>query len=147
MTLRANTELVATAWLGGVQGLAPGMVATQLPTDNTTWAASGFVTVRTSGGSPGLYVPLRSPVVTVDTWAVNPNSSKPPWFAANYLAELIDAGCRASDAQRAVTLPGSYPAARVLTAYLIQEPRRAYGDAGDLAHYVLDMVLNWVDLS
>ena len=147
VTLRANTELVAIAWLGGVQGFTSAMVAATLPSDNTTWAASGFVTVRTSGGSPGLYVPLRSPVCTVDCWAVKPGSSKPPWFQANYLAELIDAGCRASNAQRPVTLPSGYPAARVLTAYLVQEPRRAYGDQGDYAHYVLDMVLNWTAAS
>lgn len=147
MTLRANTELVAISWLGGVNGLTPSMVAATLPADNTTWAASGFVTVRTVGGAPGVHVPLRSPVVTVDCWAVKPGSSKPPWFQANYLAELIDAGCRASDAQRPVTLPTGYPLARVLSTYLVSEPRRAYGDQGDYAHYVMDMALNWVDTS
>lgn len=145
--LRANTELVAVAWLAGVEGLAPGMVAATLPTDNTTWAASGFVTVRTVGGAPGLYTPLRAPVVTVDTWAVRSGTSKPPWFQANYLAELVDRGCRASNVQRTLTLPSGYPAARVLSAYLVQEPRRAYGDAGDYAHYTADLTLCWVDLS
>jgi len=123
------------------------MVASTLPKDNTSWAASGFVTVRTVGGSPGIHVPLRSPVVTVDTWAVGPNSAKPPWGQASYLAELIDQGCRASDAQRFVTLPTNYPDAKVLSAYLVSEPRRAFGDQGDYAHYVMDMALNWVDAS
>ena len=147
MTLRANTDLVACAWLGGVTGLTPAMVAATLPTDNTSWAASGFVTVRTSGGSPGLYVPLRAPVVTVDCWAVNPSSAKPPWGKANYLAELIDVGCRATNVNRTLTLPTNYPAARVLSAYLVTEPRRAYGDQGDYARFVLDLALHWVDLS
>lgn len=146
MALRANTELVAVAWLRGVSGLSTGMVAATLPADNTTWAASGFVTVRTTGGSPGLYIPLREPVVTLDFWAVKPGSTKAPWYQANALAELVDAGTRASNAGRAVTLPSGYNSARVLSAYFVQEPRRAYGDQGDYAHYVADMVLNWVDI-
>lgn len=145
--MRANTELVAIAWLGGVTGLTSAMVAATLPADNTTWAASGFVTVRTVGGAPGIHVPLRQPVVMVDCWAVKPGSSKPPWFQANALAELIDAGCRASTAQRPVTLPTGYPTARVLSAYLVSEPRRAYGDQGDYARYTVDMALNWTDAS
>jgi hypothetical protein len=146
-TLRANTELVAIAWLGGVTGLGSGMVAATLPKDTTGWAATGFVTVRVSGGAPGVHVPMRQPVVTVDCWAVKPGSNKSPWFQANYLAELVDAGCRAATAARSVTLPTNYPAARVHSAYLVSEPRRAYGDQGDYARYVLDMALNWVDLS
>lgn len=146
MALRANTELVAIAWLGTVTGLTSGMVAATLPTDNTSWAASGFVTVRTVGGTPGLYVPLRSPVVNVDFWAVKPGS-RPPWYQANALAELVDAGARASNAQRAVTLPTGYPTARVLSAYLLAEPRRAYGDQGDYARYTADLALHWTDLS
>jgi hypothetical protein len=147
VALRANTELVAAAWLAGVTGLSSGMVASTLPQDNSSWAASGFVTVRTVGGTPGMYVPLRAPVVSVDTWAVNLNSDKPPWGKANYLAELIDAGCRASNVSRDLTLLSGYPGARVLSAYLLSEPRRAYGDQGDYAHYVMDLALHWVDLS
>lgn len=147
MTLRANTELVAISWLGGVAGLTSAMVAAGLPKDTSSWATNGFVTVRTVGGAPGLYVPLRSPIVMVDTWAVKPGSGKPPWFQANALAELVDAGCRASTVQRALTLPTNYGTARVLSAYLVSEPRRAYGDQGDYAHYVTDLALHWVDLS
>lgn len=147
IALRANTELVAVAWIGGVEGLTPGMVNVTLPKDNTGWAASGFVTVRAVGGSPGLYAPLRSPVCVCDCWAVSPNSAKPPWGLANHLAELIVAGCLATNAERTVTLPDSYPGARVLSAYPVSEPRRAYGDQGDYAHYVLDLALHWIDLS
>jgi hypothetical protein len=146
-TLRANTELVAVAWLAGVTGLSSAMVASTLPQDETTWSAAGFVTVRTSGGSPGIHVPMRAPVVTLDFWGVRPSSSKPPWFQANYLAELVDAGCRATGAGRTVTLPTNYPAAHVHSAYFVQEPRRAYGDQGDYAHYIADLALYWTDLS
>lgn len=147
MAIRANTELVAVAWLGGVSGLTSSMVAATLPADNSTWAVSGFVTVRTSGGSPGLYTPMREPVVTLDFWAVRPGSTKPPWYQANALAELVDAGTRASTAQRAVALPSGYNSARVHSVYFVQEPRRAYGDQGDYAHYVADMAMHWTDIS
>jgi len=144
VSLRPTTELVAVAWLGGVTGLSPSMVATQLPRDNTSWAASGFVTVRTVGGSPSIYVPLRSPVIAVDAWAVNPTSNKPPWFQANALMEAIDQGCRAVDSHRWLTLPGSYLQARVNTAYWITEPQRVYTDQGGYARYTANLTLNWV---
>ena len=143
-TLRPTTERGAVAWIGGIQGLSPGMVATQLPKDNTTWAASGFVTVRTVGGAPGMYVPLRQPVVAVDAWAVNPTSNKPPWFQANGLMELIDQGCRVSNAGRWLALPGLYLQARVATAYWVTEPQRVYTDQGGYARYTANLALNWV---
>ncbi len=142
-TLRPSTELVAVSWLSGIQGLSPGMVATQLPRDNTTWAASGFVTVRTIGGAPSIYTPLRSPVLAVDGWACNPTSNKPPWFRANALMELIDQGCRSLDAQRWLTLPGLYEQARVTTAYWVTEPQRVYSDQGGFARYTANLQLNW----
>lgn len=151
--LRANTDLVAVAWLGGVTGLTPAMVASQLPSDNSTWAASGFVTVRTSGGRPVLDNALRQPVVTVDTWACKPQSTKPPWNKANYLAECIVRACYPrTDAElrnvpRLLTLPAGYPNARVLSAYVVTEPRRSYGDIGLYASFTFDLALNWVDQS
>lgn len=145
--LRANSELVAQAWLAGVSGLSGQMVASTLPQDTSKWADSGFVTVHVVGGTPGLYLPVRSPVVQVDCWAVSPSSNKPPWGKAANLAELIDVGCRAQNSERRVTLPGNFPEARVLAAYLVTEPRRMYGDAADYAHYMFDLALNWADLS
>lgn len=153
VTLRANTDLVAVAWLGGVTGLSTAMVGSVLPSDATTWSTNGFVTVRTSGGRPVLDNALRGPVVTVDTWACKPTSSKPPWGQANYLAELIVRACYPrTDAervaiQRTLLLPTGYPQARVLSAYPVTEPRRSYGDIGDYAAFTFDLQLNWVDLS
>ncbi len=153
LTLRANTDLVAVAWLGGTVGLTTDMVGSQLPADATTWSTNGFVTVRTSGGRPVLDNALRGPVVTVDTWACKPTSSKPPWNKANALAELIVRACYPrTDAERTnlcrlLTLPSGYPAARVLSAYPVTEPRRNYGDIGDYASFTFDLQLNWVDQS
>lgn len=141
--LRPTTELVACAWLAGVPGLSSGMVATQLPRDNTSWAASGFVTVRTIGGQPSMYTPLRSPVIAVDAWAVNPTSNKPPWFQANGIMELIRAGCEATNGHRWVTLPAQYGPAQVTSVYFVTEPQRVYTDQGGYARYNASVALNW----
>jgi hypothetical protein len=144
LTLRATTEQVAVAWLVGVVG---DRVATTLPKDNSTWAASGFCTVVTVGGSANMYVPLREPVVAVDCWAVNPDSQKPPWFKAARLAEAIQAACHAHAAvPTTVVLGGGYPNAQVKTAYTAYEARRIHDDASSYARYSLGLVLGWVEV-
>ncbi|OKI16627.1 hypothetical protein [Streptomyces sp. CB03911] len=143
--LRASTELVATAWLRGIVG---DIVSTTLPRDNSSWAASGFVVVATVGGTAGLYVPLRSPVVSVDCWAVASSSNRPPWNKAAFLAERIQAACYDIDATpRLLTLPANYPQARVLTAYTTYEPRRVPDDEASYARLNFGLTLNWVEVA
>lgn len=142
--LRATTELVTIAWLKGVLG---DIVATTLPRDNATWAASGFATVATVGGSASAYVPLRSPVVTVDCWAVSPSSNKPPWNKASWLAEQIQAACYDNaGTPRLLTLPPNYPPARVLSAYSTYEPRRVPDDEASYARINLGLSVNWIEV-
>jgi len=150
--LRANTDLVAIAWLGGVTGLTPSMVASRLPTDNSTWAASGFVTVHVSGGSSAVDYALRQPIVTLGFWACTANSVKPPWGKAFHLAETVHASLNPTDdagrraIHRDLVLPGNYPRARVMGAIVRSEPRRAYGDVGGAAHVLMDVEFDWVEL-
>ena len=143
--LRASTELVAVAWLKGIVG---DIVATNLPRSNATWAASGFVTVTTVGGTPNLYVPMRAPVIAVSCWAVNPDSNRPPWNKAAYLAEQIQAGCYdTTGTPRLLTLPAGYPNARVLSAYSTYEPRRVPDDEASYARLDMGLTLNWVEVA
>lgn len=145
VVLRATTELVATAWLKGVVG---DIVASALPRDNATWAASGFVVLATVGGTANLYVPLRSPVVAVDCWAVGQNSNKPPWNKATWLAEQIQAACYDSaNTPRLLTLPTGYPQARVLSAYSEYEPRRVPADPAGYARISCGLTFNWVQVA
>lgn len=147
-TPRANSELVAVAWLQGADGMEDGQVATTLPADTTTWAAHGFVQVpMVVGGTPQLHHALREPVVQVDVWAVNPSSGKPPWGKAASLMELIVAATYDIDRmQRTLTLPTGYPQARVMTAHLITEPRRIPADNASYARYSADLALHWIAL-
>lgn len=145
LQLRATPELVATAWLKTVVG---DRVATTLPKDNTSWAASGFVTLVVVGGTPNAYVPLRDPAIGVDCWAANLDSQKPPWNKAAALAEAIQAACyaHASIPQR-VTLPTGYPAAQVLSAYTTGDYRRIHDDASSYARYSIPgLVIAWTEV-
>ncbi|MFF4346808.1 hypothetical protein [Streptomyces sp. NPDC001530] len=145
LLLRATNELVTIAWLKTVVG---DRVATTLPKDNSTWAASGFVTTDTVGGSPNIYVPLREPVMSADCWAFNPGSQKPPWNKAATLAEAIQAACwdHPTIPQR-VTLPTGYPDVLVRSAYCTGEPRRVPDDPSSYARYnIPGIALAWVEV-
>lgn len=145
LILRATTEQVATAWLKGVVG---DRVATNLPKDNASWAASGFCTLVTVGGGAGMYIPLREPVLGVDCWAVNTNSQKPPWGKAARLSEAIQAACHDHrNVPSVLVLGGGYPNAHVKSAYTAYEARRVPDDPSSYARYTLGLALAWVAVS
>ena len=145
-TLHPTSELVAVTWLRQVTGL-DSIVATDVPADASTWAASGFVQVTGVAGSPHPELPVAQPVLSLDFWATNPDSGRPPWGTANQLAEHVRAGVHAhSTIRRRVTLPAAYADAVVMEALLLQEPRRIRGDAADLAHYTADLQLWWFEV-
>lgn len=147
--LRATPELVATAWLKTIVG---DRVATTLPKPyadgSLSWADVGFVTVVGAGGSPNLYVPLRTPVIGLSCWAANVGSQKPPWDKAAMLAEAIQAACYDHAAiPQTVTLPDGYPGARVLSAYTVGEHRRIHDDASSYARYdIPGLVVAWTEI-
>lgn len=145
LQLRATPELVATAWLKTVVG---DRVATTLPKDNASWAASGFCTLVLAGGTPNMYVPLRDPAMGVDCWAFNPDSQKPPWNKAAALSEAIVAACQDHQAiAQTVALPTGYPAAQVKSAYVTGEPRRIPDDPSSYARYSIPgLVIAWTEV-
>lgn len=148
VTPKANTELVAVAWLSSATGIEAGQVATTLPSDAAAWETNGFVhVVGAVGGSPQLDYALREPVVQVDAYAVNLSSGKPPWGKAASLMELLVAATYdEAGLQRVLTLRPGYPQARVLTAHLMSEPRRMPGDDASFARFQADFVLHWITL-
>jgi len=147
--LHAPTDLVAVAWVRSIPGLTADGVSTQLPTDETTWAENGFITVPgTVGGSPAANMPLRQPVCQVEAWATVPGSDKLPWGIANQLIEQVRAATYdRTTFGRALTItagPVSYPTASVKSVTALTEPRRAWSDAGDYAGFVMDIQLVYV---
>lgn len=145
---RANSELVAVAWLRSADGIASAQVATSLPADVSTWAEDGFIQVcPVVGGTPQMYYALREPVVQLDVYAATPSSGKPPWAKAASLAEqVVVATYDEAGMQRTLTLPAGFPQARVLTAHLTSEPRRVPGDDASYARYTTDLALHWITL-
>lgn len=155
-SLRPTPELVAVAWLGSTDQLETSMVGLRLPRDTSTWSDLGYVTVGNGlappssavvGGSIQPHNYLRSPVISVHTWAVNPASGRPPWGKAAQLAESVVAACEDKAVlQRVLTLPPGYHSARALSVYCPDSPKRMPGDEGAYAHYQLDLVMHWVPL-
>jgi hypothetical protein len=147
--LHASTDLVAVAWIRSIEGLTADGVATQLPADETKWAANGFVVVPAHvGGTPHSNMALRRPVVQVDCWGTVPGSDKLPWGIPSQLAEQIRAGTydRTTFGRLLTPTAGSvaYPVARVLSARMLTEPRRVWSDAGDYAGYSFNLALQYV---
>lgn len=141
-----TNELAAISWIKTIPGVPPTKVSTRLPGDNSLIAGSGFVTVMTIGGSSDTYIPRRSPVIEVKTWACNATegSKEPPWWMANHLAETIREACW--DHNRfggVITTRSGYDNVCVPSAYLLSEPRKLESDDGRFAIYVFEIQLHW----
>lgn len=149
MAGRARSELVAVAFIKTMSGIAAnGMVSTQLPEDNTSWAASGFIKVGpVVGGTPNTYVPIREPVLQINTYAVNPNTKFPDWGKAEELANLIVEGAQdMSLYHQALTLRSGVNQAQVFDAQALTEPRRVEGNDAAYAAYTLDLQIRWKEI-
>jgi hypothetical protein len=147
--LHAPTDLVACAWIRSIPGLVADGVSTQLPADETTWAANGFIVVPTTvGGSPHDTIPMHRSVVGVECWGTVPGSDRLPWGIPNQLALQIIAGTwdRTTFGRPLAISAGTvqYPQAHVLGATALMEPRRIWSDIGDFAGYQFDLQLHWI---
>jgi hypothetical protein len=141
---RPTSELVAVAWLKGLSGLN-NLVATDLPIDATSWAASGFTQVTGVGGAGALDYALARPVLSLDFWAVAPDAGRPPWNKANQLAETARTGLLDHPSvPRLVVLSAAYDNARVITAFPVSEPRKVRSDQAQYARYTMDAEFHWV---
>lgn len=148
MANRATTELVTVAFIKSMTGILTSQVATQLPDDNSTWSASGFVKCGpVVGGSPMMYVPIRYPVIEINTFAVNPNTENPNWGKAESLANLIVEGTYdMALTSKALTLKTGYNQAIVNSAVALTEPTRIEGDPSNYARYSFDMQIMWKEI-
>lgn len=155
---RPNSELVAAAWLAlyvpDLTAVTAGdLVGATLPKDAAKWAATGFLQVSSLGsGSPSVDIPLRRPVLQLDSWATGNTSStasslKPQW---NLAADLIEAVRIATeDAQtgrygKSIAVRAGYLNARVQAAYLVTEPLRVLDDPSGYARFTADLAIDWV---
>lgn len=149
MAKPASSELVVVAWLATIPGITSAMVGTLLPTETAGWQETGFVQVGPEfGGTPDRYVPIRSPVMAVDTWGVNPNVMTPNWEVASDLAELVvDACYRNHNLNVPLVLRTGYRQARLTGAWPVTEPRRVRDDPTNYGRFNLDIELGWIEIS
>lgn len=144
--LYPNSEKVGMTFIRSLlNGIAP--VASVLP-DSKSWASTGFVQVYSVGGSPHVDIPKYQPVLTIDCWAVGV-SGNPDWGKANQLAEVIRHKLQSSVAAfygDGLDMGPNMKDARVLSAWLVTEPRRITGDNNDHARFTMDLELHWVDV-
>ena len=144
--LHPNSEVVGVAWLKAAVPYLGSRVSTELPTDNSSWSASGFTTVSVVGGSPNIEVGMRKPVFSIDVWGASTNSGKPPWNLASQQAEQIhDAVLAHALVPKVLVLPSGYANARVLQVIPRSEPRRVAGDPASYAHFQFDCEMWWVE--
>jgi hypothetical protein len=155
MSYRPTSELVAVYWLKALTELHPDFISPILPgpdpeSGNLSWGASAYVQVQAVGGTPDIDVPLRNPVLSIDTWATNVGKKRAPWGRANNAAEAIvnavwDLDENSVLYRRPVNLPAAYQDALVLNA-TAGEPARRPSDEANYAHYGFELTLNWVAL-
>lgn len=145
MPSRPNNDVAAISWLKTLPGVPSNGVASSLPRDNSTWEASGFVTIQVISGQPDIYNPINRPVVQILCWANKANSEKPPWGRANNLAEEIKAACYGHpELYGYVQTPVHFGDVRVLSCYLLSEPRRVLADEARFAVYEFELQMHWV---
>lgn len=144
--LHPNSEVVGVAWLKARVPYLGTRVATELPTDNSSWSASGFVTIAVTGGSPNIEVGVRRPVFSIDCWGASTNSGRPPWNLASQMAEQIHDAVLAHALVPTIVSPGgAYGNARVFQVIPRTEPRRIPGDVANYAHFSFDVEMWWVE--
>lgn len=137
---------VAQAWFRLV---LPGVhVDEELPKleDHPALATAGAVRITPVGGSPDLYVPMRSPVVTAECWvAATDKTRRRAWHLAGQLAErLVAATYDRALMGVLLDLPGDYRPARVFTASAVSEPDRVEDEDSGWARVDVDIALNWI---
>lgn len=137
-----SPELVAVAWVKTTPGVNSTKVATTLPGDATTWAATGFVTATVVGGDSQIDVPLHTPVMAFDCWANAANSNKAPWGQAGALASAIQAHTYRV-APFEVPVPDDFHPARLLSVYVLEAPQRIVSDAAGFARVRVVAALTW----
>lgn len=140
-----TNELAAISWLRTVPGVPENKVSSRLPGNYDDIGNEGFVTVLTLTGSSDMYVPRRSPVIEVKTWAyTQPGQKEPQWWIANQLAESIRERCLDHNSFGGVIETRSgYDNICVPSAYMVSEPRKMESDDGRFAAYVFELQLYW----
>ncbi len=141
--MRANTEVVAVAYLKQIAWSFPGVVvSTTIPNIND--AAKGlhaFVVPIVVGGNADLTTPLANPVVQVTCYVLN--AGKPDWGRASALAEDVRRNGILNQF-KVLEVPNVTNKVRAGMA-TFTEPRRLQYDKQRFAAFTTDCVMTWIE--
>lgn len=137
-------ELVAVAWIKAALGLTNG-VSTTLP--DQPWEDQQWLQVMQVGGSPDIDLPVFDAAVSINAFAYSEGSAKPPWNKANHLLQQLLVATYQTQRQPsnrvAITLPGDYGEAIVMSVRPLSLPRRIPSDPSQFAAYNMDIGMMW----
>lgn len=145
--IHPGSTLVVCTWLA-TQALPCDGVGDTLPADPRTWSAQGWVHVPlVVGGSPQIHIPMRQPIVQIDTYTNRPESELAPWGRADHLAAAVLAAAHAMRAPVTLAMPGGYPPVRLHSIWALSEPRRIPSDPAAYARVSADYETRWTVLT
>jgi hypothetical protein len=146
MAKRPNAEMAMKAWCLSRPSTPSGKVATQLPKNDVDWKDTGFIVVRSVGGSPDVDASLRHPVLSMSIWTCQPGSQTPPWNMAFGLAEaLFDEFYKSDSFPYAADFTSlGYDSAKIMAGYPLTEPVKVPGNESAYAQVSFDAAIHWV---
>lgn len=151
MSEAPTTTQVIEAWVKQFAGKP--RCATQLPALDS-WIADGYFVLIAGvvGGSPGLYVAERAPIVQLDFYAANRAkagsaalSRKPPRGRAESLGNEIVSQTYATPEGFALTLGAGYRPVYLMSIYPVSEVRELPTADQNLARYSADINVGWIE--
>lgn len=152
MTNPATTTQVVLAWLRQYAGY-PGS-ATVVPA-LVDWADDPGVFVRVAGvvgGSPGLYIPDRGPVVQIETYAAaraaagSASASRkiPRGRAEEAMVDICNQTLTFVSGTN-LALPGSMRPVWIETIYPVSDVRELPDSGPNMARYSADIFVGWIE--
>lgn len=143
-----TNDVVAAAWIKGVQGVPEGKVATTLPGDSSSWS-DGFIVVETVGGDMNA-VGVRRPVINCRCYVTRGSGTKAPRGQANVLADYLVAATLGPDGHgnvgRVVDPGRDFKSARVDDVTTVSVPRWVEGEPAGVARFDVELAFRWVPL-
>ncbi len=134
-----NTQVVE-AWLKTIAAIPDALVGPSLPSDNSTWGATGFWQVTTVGGSPHPDLGIKIPVVEVSCWTATPDGNAAPTNRAESLATDVRNEAMAARTMR-LTIGDKTVFLLGITA--ISEPLRVPDVRTNYARSMVQVQANW----
>ena len=145
--LLVDAEQVAVAWAKSLELTVGSAVATTVPAAGSWPVVAGgsraFLQVVATGGGTVRDTPMRSSVISFDSWAVKDGSDRPPLNLASQVLSQVIAACYIGGRQGEYLLVAGRKV-EVHSAWPVTEHARRIPDQDtSRAHYSIDIQIMW----